>query len=140
MSEQPDFKGQKEWLREVVEKAGHEIIYFPKFHCELNYIELIWAYFKGTLRRNCEFSFDKLKVQVEEIMSSIPLPLVRSSARHCYRIMDIYRLGVSAGPFLDYVTKKYKGHRRLPPEVALQSLKSAYEDHKKNSTYSVSTL
>ncbi len=29
---QPDFRDQKKWLREVIECAGHRIIYFPEFH------------------------------------------------------------------------------------------------------------
>ena len=37
VANQPDFLEQREWLREVVENKGHQILYFPKFHCELNY-------------------------------------------------------------------------------------------------------
>jgi hypothetical protein len=30
LSQEPDFLAQREWLREVVEGAGHEIIFYPK--------------------------------------------------------------------------------------------------------------
>ncbi len=39
MSEQPDFLAQKGQLEEVIVVAGHQVIFYPKFYCELNYIE-----------------------------------------------------------------------------------------------------
>ena len=48
MKNQPDFLAQREWLREVVEEAGCQIMYYPKYHCELNYIEMVWAYINNT--------------------------------------------------------------------------------------------
>jgi hypothetical protein len=62
LSNQPDFKSQRPWLKEVVEDdIGATIIYYPKFHCELNYIEMVWAYIKAYLRRNCTYTFKDLK-------------------------------------------------------------------------------
>ena len=41
LSREPDFVEQKEWLEETVEdELGFKIIFFPKYHCELNYIGL----------------------------------------------------------------------------------------------------
>jgi hypothetical protein len=40
LRKQPDFAAQKEWLREVVEEFDFEVLYYPKYHCELNFIEL----------------------------------------------------------------------------------------------------
>ena len=59
VANQPDFLEQREWLREVVENKGHQILYFPKFHCELNYIEMVWAYVKSRLRRHIQYSCTK---------------------------------------------------------------------------------
>lgn len=42
--------------------AGHAIDFFPKFHCELNYIEMIWAYAKKFLRRRCTYNFNNLRL------------------------------------------------------------------------------
>ena len=53
LSQQPDFLEQKEWLTEVVEAAGFHVIFFPKYHCELNFIEMIWGWIKSYHRRNC---------------------------------------------------------------------------------------
>ena len=43
LSNEPDFKGQKEWLTEVVENSNCRIIFYPKYHCELNFIEMVWC-------------------------------------------------------------------------------------------------
>ena len=39
MSKQPDFQGQRGRLQEEVEATGNLVIFYPKFHCELNFIE-----------------------------------------------------------------------------------------------------
>ena len=43
MSQQPDFLAQKGRLEEIIIAAGHQIIFYPKFHCELYYIENFWG-------------------------------------------------------------------------------------------------
>lgn len=43
LSAQPDFMSQKCRLQEVIEAAGHKCLFYPKFHCELNFIESFWA-------------------------------------------------------------------------------------------------
>jgi hypothetical protein len=106
LSREADFVGQREWLREVVEEAGLQVIYYPKYHCELNYIELIWSHMKAILRKDCTFNFSDLKIKINGLLLNIPLAVFQSSARFCYRFMSGYRLGLS-GPLLDYTLKKY---------------------------------
>ncbi|OJA11837.1 hypothetical protein AZE42_04062 [Rhizopogon vesiculosus] len=33
-------------LETLIKKAGHECIFLPKFHCELNPIEMYWGWCK----------------------------------------------------------------------------------------------
>ncbi|KIJ49123.1 hypothetical protein M422DRAFT_161769, partial [Sphaerobolus stellatus SS14] len=40
---QPDFVGQKSALIEFIEAHGHLVIFYPKLHCELNFIEQCWG-------------------------------------------------------------------------------------------------
>ena len=40
LSLQPDFLAQKPLIKEIVENWGHKVIFYPKFHCELNFIEM----------------------------------------------------------------------------------------------------
>jgi hypothetical protein len=50
LSLQTDFKNEKPLLQLIIEGAGHTCLFLPKFHCELNPIELVW----GQAKR-CEF-------------------------------------------------------------------------------------
>ncbi|KIJ55367.1 hypothetical protein M422DRAFT_151573 [Sphaerobolus stellatus SS14] len=43
---QPDFKEQKPAIIEFVEAHGHIAFFYPKFHCELNFIEQNWGHAK----------------------------------------------------------------------------------------------
>src|SRR5258708_28445185 len=40
---QPDFTCVKSHLEEVIMACGHLCDFYPKFHCELNYIEQYWG-------------------------------------------------------------------------------------------------
>lgn len=52
LSLQADFCAEKPLLQLVIEKAGHKCLFLPKFHCELNPIEMVW----GQMKR-CMLSF-----------------------------------------------------------------------------------
>lgn len=52
LSLQSDFMNEKPLLQMVIEEAGHICLFLPKFHCDLNPIELFWSYIKDR-----EFSF-----------------------------------------------------------------------------------
>ena len=41
LSKQDDFTNQVSMLKTVIKEAGHECIFLPKFHCELNPIEMV---------------------------------------------------------------------------------------------------
>lgn len=44
LSQQDDFKNQPSQLETLIKGLGHEIIFLPKFHCELNPIEMVRKY------------------------------------------------------------------------------------------------
>lgn len=37
---QPDFLAQRPLVREIIEDCEHKIIFYPKFHCKLNFIKM----------------------------------------------------------------------------------------------------
>ncbi len=43
LSLQEDFFTEKLLLQHIIEKAGHKCLFLPKFHCELNPIEMVWG-------------------------------------------------------------------------------------------------
>jgi hypothetical protein len=51
LANESDFLAQEDWLTQVVHEAGFEIIFYPKYHCELNCIEMIWGWAKSHHRR-----------------------------------------------------------------------------------------
>jgi hypothetical protein len=46
LSLQEDFRDEKPLLQLIIEKAGHKCLFLPKFHCELNPIEMVWSQLK----------------------------------------------------------------------------------------------
>ena len=40
LENQPDFLTQKGMIQEIIEERGHKVIFYPKFHPELNFIEM----------------------------------------------------------------------------------------------------
>ena len=115
LSQQPDFLAQKKWLTEVVTLRGHEIIFYPKYHCELNYIKMIWGYLKSLLRRKCTYNYKDLKNKIPDFLENkIPLSFIRRASRHCFRFMSAYRVKDLDQTMLNYCMKKYSSHRRIP--------------------------
>ena len=61
---QPDFVSQKCEIKESIIKSinrtYHLVMYYPKYHCELNYIEHFWFSAKKWVRKNCNYSLDDL--------------------------------------------------------------------------------
>ncbi|PKY51387.1 hypothetical protein RhiirA4_424476 [Rhizophagus irregularis] len=90
-----DFKSQKSQLQEEIEKRGHICIFYPKYHCELNYIEMYWGAAKRYTRENCNYTWSSLQKTVPEALDSIPLITIRKFARKSWRYMDIYRKGIT---------------------------------------------
>lgn len=116
LSLEDDFKSQKSQLQEEIEKRGHICIFYPKYHCELNYIEMYWGAAKRYTRENCNYTWSSLQKTVPEALDSISLITIRKFARKSWRYMDIYRKGIT-GKVAEYAAKKYKSHRRVPDTI-----------------------
>ena len=126
LNSHPDFAVSKSWLQETVDKLGAELIFYPKFHCELNFIEMIWAYAKRDLRFQCTFSYPELEARLPVALRNVPLAYFKRVQRHCFRFMDGYRKGL-IGAELDYVVKKFRGHRDIP-SVHLELVKAQFAE------------
>ena len=124
LSQQPDFLAQREWLREWIEDRGHSLIWYPKYHCELNFLEMIWAYIKAKLRKLCNYNFAEFEEILPQVLENLPMEFVRKVKNHCFRAMSAYRIGME-GPLLDYAIRKYKSHRRIP-EMLYDQIKDEY--------------
>jgi transposase len=120
MAAEPDFKEQKCLLQEWIERRGHICLFFPKFHPELNAIEMVWSSWKRMLRKLCDGSFESLGANVHIALRAIGLEEIRAYERHCQRYYKAYREGKSGYEAAQLV---YKSHRRISAnadKIALQ--------------------
>jgi len=98
-------------LRLVINAAGHEVVSYPKFHCELNYIEYYWGAVKRYTRANCQYSFLELEKLLFVALDSVELKTIRRFAARSKRWMMAYINGLTVGQ-REYAEKQCKPHRR----------------------------
>ena len=81
LSKEPDFLAQKPWLAETVERnPGCFIFWYPKYHCELNYIEMVWGWIKAHHRNNCKYNYPALKKGLPITLNElVPIAFVRGA-------------------------------------------------------------
>lgn len=116
MANQPDFLEQRGQIQREIESHGHKVIFFPKFHPELNYIEMYWGMAKQYTRANCEYSLPKTRESVIWAFDTISVEQICSFARLSYRWMDAYWHGLT-GKAAEYAVKKNKKHRTINEEI-----------------------
>ena len=114
----PDFKNEKSSVeRFLVEEKGHIMYMLPKFHCELNPIERVWAQAKRYARAYCKYSIKSLRNTVDPALDSVTMENVQNHFRKVRHYMFAYLEGLPGGSDLEKLVKKYKNiiksHRRI---------------------------
>jgi hypothetical protein len=75
---QPDFVNVESLLKQHCRAEGFAVIFLPKFHCELNFIEQCWGYAKRLYHCYPASSKDSdLERNVVEALDSVPLESMR---------------------------------------------------------------
>jgi hypothetical protein len=76
---QPDFINQKSALAELVESRGHICDFYPKYHCELNFIEMYWGAAKFRYRTTAKTAnIDEMEKNVKACLDDVPhLQIIR---------------------------------------------------------------
>lgn len=75
---QPDFANVKSCLETACEARGFTVLFLPKFHCELNFIEQVWGYAKRIYRFFPESSLEEdLERNVRKALDAVPLDMMR---------------------------------------------------------------
>jgi len=96
----------------VIENLGHEAIFYPKFHPELNLIEMCWGSAKRYAQNNCEYTWSGLQRNVPIALDSVSLVEMRRYAQRTRRFMACYRKGLD-GIQAEFAMKQYKSHRSV---------------------------
>jgi hypothetical protein len=119
---QPDFLAQRSMIAETIEDAGHLVIFCPKYHCELNFIEFFWGAVKKYLRDHCDYTYEGLKTNMPAALASVSRTIIRKWEHRMIRWMDAYR--GNAGPkeaqrmVRAFSSTIYTSHRRVPETFA----------------------
>jgi hypothetical protein len=112
LSLEEDFRLEKPLLQVIIEKAGHKCFFLPKFHCELNPIEMVWGKMKYCMCSLCSFllpffnvspdfcertngTFQSAKHLVPECLDMVTKDQICQYFYHCWRYMDAYRCVLS---------------------------------------------
>jgi hypothetical protein len=75
---QPDFADQESALEILCRSRGFEVLFLPKFHCELNFIEQCWGHSKRTYRQYPPTSKEEdLEKNLLSVVESVPLEIMR---------------------------------------------------------------
>ena len=70
---QPDFIAQKSHLEELITSHGHICDFYPKYHCELNFIEQYWGAAKFRYRSTPKTTdIDEMEKNVIACLNEVP--------------------------------------------------------------------
>lgn len=105
-------------LTEEIVSRGHKCDFLPKFHCELNPIERVWAKSKWYIRSWSDQTAATLKKLIPK--SFLSVNLTHENITNFFNKAKEYALRYLAGDslLLAKVAVKKKSHRTVPPSEA----------------------
>ncbi|KAG2096117.1 uncharacterized protein F5147DRAFT_584191 [Suillus discolor] len=117
MYTQPDFAKVELNLESMCHARGVNVIFLPKFHCELNFIEQCWGYAKRLYRMKEQSSSEaNLERNVLNSLNALPQSSMRRFFVRSGRFVDAYKKGLDRKQAA-WAIKKYRGHHILPESI-----------------------
>ncbi|KIK75976.1 hypothetical protein PAXRUDRAFT_171134, partial [Paxillus rubicundulus Ve08.2h10] len=114
---EPDFMAVESLLETHCKAWGYQILFLPKFHCELNFIKQCWGYAKCLYHQFPASSKEAdLGTNVLAALDSVPLITMCRFATRSHQFIDVYLKGLT-GKQAAWASKKYQGHRVLPDSL-----------------------
>ncbi|KAE9395496.1 hypothetical protein BT96DRAFT_826133 [Gymnopus androsaceus JB14] len=74
----------------LITEAGHYCIFLPKFHCELNPIEMYWGWVKYRFREIPKKTFQDAKDTAFKYLDACPTEVKRHFINRSFRWMSAY--------------------------------------------------
>lgn len=114
----PDFKNEKSRIeRYLIEDRGHIVYMLPKYHCELNPIERVWAQAKRYTKAYCKYNIRSLRTIIIPALETVTVENIKNYFRKSRHYMFAYIEGLAGGCDLENLVKQYKvavkSHRRI---------------------------
>ena len=81
LSHHHDFATENTIVEQYLKNRGHLVYFLPKFHCELNAIERVWAQAKVYCRAYTNFILARLRQIIEPALDSVTVDLIKEYAR-----------------------------------------------------------
>jgi len=115
LAAQLDFQQQKSQIEDAILAAGHDVIFYPAFHCELNFIEYYRSVANLYARNNCQYDFEALKSVVPEALASVSDRSIWRYWAKSHEIMQAYRSNIvyASSEYANLVNRRYMSHRRV---------------------------
>ena len=112
-----DFKNEKSRVEQFLFERGHIVYMLPKFHCELNPIERVWAQAKRFTKAYCKYLLPSLRANIHPALDSVSLESIQKHFMKVRNYMFAYLEGADSGTTLEATVKRYKkaikSHRRI---------------------------
>ena len=103
-------------MQEKTKKHGFHIVFYPKYYCEVNLIEMVWGFVKSYNWQHCLNDYNALdgpEGLTKTLGERLPIAFVRKAQRYCFRFMSGYRLGLE-GNELAFAVQKRRSHIAIP--------------------------
>ncbi|KAG2344596.1 hypothetical protein BDR05DRAFT_882039, partial [Suillus weaverae] len=125
MYSQPNFVHVESVLEALCRAWGFDVIFLPKFHCALNFIEQCWGFAKQMYRmKDSSSSAAALKKNVIDSLNAVAMLTMQRFSIRPARFIDAYQKGLN-GTQAAWAIKKYHGHHVLPA-VIMKEFDDAY--------------
>lgn len=93
------------------------MLFFPKFHCELNAIERVWSFYQREVRDLNDGKIDTLRNILASVRPKMDLSLIRKYFRKTDDYVSAYRHDLHGKDIEAHVmmlrAKRYKSHRKV---------------------------